>query len=94
MTRTGLAVALMLPVVLVACQKTPPPPPAAGADRAGGRPARRAAPRRRASTSSTVTVTPASSTKTGETIYSVVANGVGYNCVVGPDGTIASFTPQ
>ena len=93
MTRTGLAVALMLPVVLAACQKTPPPPPqpvltgpeaacaARGAATAGV-------------DVSTVTVTPASSTKTGEPIYSVVANGVGYNCVVGLDGAVQSFTPQ
>lgn len=93
MTRTGLAVALMLPVVLVACQKTPPPPPAPVLT---GPEAACAA--RGASTAgvdvSTVSVTPASATKTGETIYSVVANGVGYNCAVGPEGKIASFTPQ
>ena len=93
MTRTGLAVALMLPIVLAACNKNPPPPPqpvltgpeaacaARGAATAGV-------------DVSTVSVTPVSSTKAGEPIYSVVANGVGYNCVVGMNGAVESFTPQ
>ena len=36
----------------------------------------------------TVTVTPTSSTKIGDTIYTVVANGIAYNCVASPDGTV------
>ena len=43
---------------------------------------------------STVTITPVSSTKVGDTIYSVVAGGIGYNCVASPDGTVTSFQPQ
>ena len=35
----------------------------------------------------TVTVTPVASTKEGDTIYTVVAGGVAYNCVASPDGT-------
>jgi hypothetical protein len=93
MTRIGLATALIVPVALAACNRTPPPPEpvpltaaesacaAAGANAAGV-------------DAATVSVTPTSSTKTGETIYTVVANGVGYNCVVGPDNVVASFSPQ
>ncbi len=93
MTRTGLALAVMLPVVLAACHRNPPPPvqPVLTGPEA-------ACAARGASTAgvdvSTVTVTPASSTKMGDTIYSVIANGVGYNCVVGPSGAVETFSPQ
>jgi hypothetical protein len=91
--RTGLATALIVPVILAACHKTPPAPepvpltPAEAACAAAGANAA-------AVDVGTVTVTPTASTKMGETIYTVVANGVGYNCVVGADGTVASFSPQ
>ena len=39
----------------------------------------------------TVTVTPTALTKVGDTIYTVVADGVGYTCVASPDGTVTSF---
>ena len=41
-----------------------------------------------------VAVTPVASTKEGDTIYTVVAGGVAYNCVASPDGTVRSFQPQ
>jgi hypothetical protein len=93
MTRTSLALILIVPVAMAACAKKPPPPPAPvlspaeqaciaqGAQVSGADPA-------------TVTITPVSSTKVGDTIYSVVAGGVGYNCVASPDGTVTSFQPQ
>lgn len=39
-----------------------------------------------------ITVAPTASTKTGETIYTVGANGVSYDCVVGPDLQVSSFS--
>jgi hypothetical protein len=93
MTRTSLALCLIVPIAIAACAKKEPPPPAPilspaeqaciaqGAAAAGVDPA-------------TVTATPVSSTKVGDTIYSVVAGGIGYNCVASPDGTVSSFQPQ
>ncbi|WP_297976852.1 hypothetical protein [uncultured Amaricoccus sp.] len=93
MTRTSLALTLIVPIAIAACAKQEPPPPAPilnpgeqaciaqGAAAAGVDPA-------------TVTATAVSSTKLGDTIYSVVAGGVGYNCVASPDGTVTSFQPQ
>ncbi len=93
MIRTGLALMLLTPIALAACNRQPPPPPAPvlsaaeqacvaqGAQMSGVDPA-------------TVTVTPTASTKLGETIYTVVANGIGYNCVVSPEGAVTSFTAQ
>ena len=93
MTRTSLALSLIVPIAIAACAKQPPPPPAPvmspaeqaciaqGAQVAGADPA-------------TVTVTPVASTKEGDTIYTVVAGGVAYNCVASPDGTVRSFQPQ
>ena len=93
MTKTSLALILIVPIAMAACAKKPPPPAApvlspaeqaciaAGAQAAGIDP-------------STVTITPVSSTKVGDTIYSVVAGGIGYNCVASPDGTVTSFQPQ
>jgi hypothetical protein len=93
MTKTSLALILIVPIAMAACAKKSPPPPvpvlspaeqaciAQGAQVAGVDP-------------STVTVTPVSSTKVGDTIYSVVAGGIGYTCVASPDGTVTSFEPQ
>lgn len=38
-----------------------------------------------------ITVTPSTSTKTGDMVYAVGANGVTYNCVVAPDGQVTNF---
>ena len=93
MTRLALAVMLISPIALAACNRQPPPPPAPvvspgeqacvaqGAQVAAVDPA-------------TVTVTPTATTKVGDTIYTVVANGIGYNCVVSPAGAVTSFTAQ
>lgn len=37
-------------------------------------------------------VVPSTSTKTGDMVYAVTANGAAYNCVVAPDGKVTSFT--
>ena len=42
----------------------------------------------------TVTITPTAATKTGDTIYTVVANGQAYSCTVAPDLTVAQFAMQ
>jgi len=94
MTRTSLALTLFVPIAMMAaCAKQPPPPPpvvlspaeqaciAQGAQAAGV-------------DAGTVTVTPVSSTKEGDTIYSVVAGVIGYTCVASPDGTAAILPPQ
>ena len=94
MTRTSLALTLIAPIAMMAaCAKQPPPPPAPVLS-----PAEQACIAQgaviAAVDATTVTVTPVASTKEGDTIYSVVAGGVGYNCVASPDGTIRSFQPQ
>ncbi len=94
MNRLSLLLAFGPLVVVAACAPKPPPPPpvmlsgpeqvcaARGASTAGV-------------DVSTVTVVPASSTKMGDTIYTVTANGISYNCVVEPNGTtISTFAPQ
>ena len=93
MNRAILALMLIAPLAIAACQKPPPPPPApvlspaeqaciaAGAQTAGVDPA-------------TVSVTPTASTKMGDTIFTVVAGGVAYTCVASPDGAVSSFQPQ
>lgn len=94
MNRLGLAAAILLPVTIAACHRNEPEPVAvpimSGAEQAC---ATRAAETTGAD-ASTVTVVPTASTKTGESIYTVTANGVNYNCVVGPDLTVSSFTAQ
>lgn len=39
-----------------------------------------------------ITVVPSTSTKTGDMVYTVGANGVNYACVVSPDLQVASFS--
>ena len=93
MKRLSLLLALGSLAVVAACAKPAPPPPpvmtgpeavcaARGATTAGV-------------DVSTVSVVPTASTKAGDTIYTVTANGILYNCVVNPDGTtISTFSPQ
>jgi hypothetical protein len=93
MTRLSLVVMLVSPLALAACNRQPPPPPAPvlspgeeacvaqGAQVAGV-------------DAGTVTVTPTATTKVGDTIYTVIANGIGYNCVVTPAGVVTSFSAQ
>ena len=93
MKTTALALSLFAPLaVLAACNRQPPPPPApmlSAAEQACLDQGAAIA----AVDASTVTVTPVSSTKAGDTIYSVVAGGVAYNCVASFDGTVTSFQP-
>lgn len=94
MSRLGLLAALAPLAVVAACAPKPVPPPAPVMT---GPEAVCAA--RGATTAgvdvSTVTVMPTASTKAGDTIYTVTANGVAYSCVVDPDGqTISTFAPQ
>lgn len=93
MTRSALAVMLIAPIALAACNRQPPAPAAPllssgeqacvaqGAQAAGV-------------DAATVTVAPAAATKVGDTIYTVVAGGAGYDCVVSPAGVVTSFAAQ
>ena len=93
MTKINLALMLIAPVAIAACAKTPPPPPppvlSPGEQACVARGAEAAA-----VDAGTVTVTPTSSTKVGDTIFTVVANGVAYTCVASPDGVVSVFQPQ
>ena len=90
MTRLALATALMLPVVLAACQRTPPPPPAPVMSAAEAACAARAAEVAGVDTA-TVTVVPTASTKTGATIYTATVGNTAYTCVVEIDQTVSTF---
>jgi hypothetical protein len=93
MTRSSLAAALLLPLVFAACARQPEPAPVpvlsaaeqACVDRAAGV---------TGADPATVTITPTAATKTGDTIYTVVANGQAYSCTVAPDLTVAQFAMQ
>ena len=78
---------------MAACAKQPPPPPAPVLS-----PAEQACIATGAQTGAadptTVTVVPTSSTKVGDTIYTVVANGIAYTCVASPDGDRVELQPQ
>jgi hypothetical protein len=93
MTRLALAVTLISPIALAACNRQPPPPPAPVLS-----PAEQACVAQGAEVAAvdaaTVTVTPATTTKTGDTVYTVVANGIAYDCVASPAGVVTSFTAQ
>jgi len=90
MNRLSLAALLIAPIAISACAKQPVAPVLTAAEQACV--ARGA--EISAMDPATVTVTPTSSTKVGDTIYTVVANGIGYNCVVSPEGVVTSFTAQ
>ncbi len=84
---------LVLPMAFAACAKKPEPvmvpalsaPEQACVDRAAAT---------TGADPTAISVTPTASTKTGDTIYTVTANGVAYNCVVGPDMTVSVFGAQ
>ena len=82
---------LIVPVAMAACAKQPPPPPPAPMLS----PAEQACVAQGAAIAAvdatTVTVTPVSSTKVGDTIFDVVANGVTYTCVASPEGVVSHF---
>ena len=93
MTRLTLAVMLVSPIALAACNRQPPPPPApvlSAAEQACVAQGAQVA----AVDPATVTVTPTTTTKVGDTVYTVVAGGIGYDCVVSPAGVVTSFTAQ
>ena len=93
MKKIGIVVALLLPVAMAACAKKPEPmatPVLTGPEQAC---ATRAA-QVTGADASTVTVVPTASTKTGDTIYTATANGLNYNCVVGPDMMVSTFSAQ
>jgi hypothetical protein len=89
--RFALGMALLAPIVVVACQRAPEPEPApllsAGeqacidqaAATAGVDPA-------------TVTIAPTASTKAGATIYTVNAGTASFTCVVEVDLTVSEFS--
>jgi hypothetical protein len=93
MTKTSLALMLIVPVAIAACAKEPAPPPPPMLS-----PAEQACVAQGAAIAAvdetTVTITPTASTKVGDTIYTVVADGVAYTCVATPDGTVTSFQAQ
>ncbi len=93
MNRLSLAALLIAPIAISACAKQPAAPVAPVLTAAEQACVARGA-EISAMDPATVTVTPTSSTKVGDTIYTVVANGIGYNCVVSPEGVVTSFTAQ
>ena len=92
MTRTGLAMALLVPIAIAACgrQEAPELPPAPVLSSGESACAARAA-QVAGVDPTTVSVSPTSSTKTGATIYTATAGGNSYTCVVELDSTISSF---
>ena len=90
MTRLGLATALLVPVIMAGCQRTPPPPPAPILSAGEAACAAQAA-QLSGVDPATVVVSPTSSTKTGATIYTVTAGANSYTCVVEIDNSISTF---
>ena len=94
MTGSKVALLLIVPMAMAACARQEPPPPPAPVMS----PAEQACVAQGAAIAAVdqteVTITPTSSTKVGDTIYTVVANGIAYNCVATPDGVVTSFEPQ
>ncbi len=94
MNRLSLLAVLGPLVIVAACAPKPAPPPAPVMTGPEQVCANRGAATAKVDVS-TVTVVPTSSTKTGDTIYTVTAGGIAYNCVVEPNGTtISTFSPQ
>lgn len=93
MKRASLAMMLVLPMAFAACAKKPEPVPVPVMS-AGEQACVDRAVATTGADPTSVAVTPTASTKTGDTIYTVTANGVGYSCVVAPDLTVASFSAQ
>ena len=94
MTRTSIAAALVLPMAVVACNRTPEPEPAPMVMPMMSGPEQACADR--ASQMSglgpeAVTVMRTASTKTGATIYTASAGGVDYTCVVELDMSVSTF---
>lgn len=92
MNRIGLACAIALPVFAAACNRTPEPEPMPVMLTAAEQACVDQGVAMTGADPSTVIVTPTASTKTGESIYTVNAGGMNYNCVAGMDGTVSSFT--
>ncbi len=90
MTKHGILAMAALPLLVAGCAPEPEPEVlfVAGPEQACAEQAAVAT----GLDASTITVTPASSTKTGATVYAVNAGGAGFNCVVEVDGTVSSFT--
>ncbi len=93
MRKAGLAAALVLPIVIAACNRTPEPEPMVMPTMSGPEQAcaDRAAQMAGVEAGS-VSVVPTASTKTGATIYTVNAGGVEYMCVVEMDMTVSQFS--
>jgi hypothetical protein len=91
--RRILGLALIAPVVLVACNRQPEPAPAPLPVMSAGE---QACIDRAAATTAvdpaTITIVPSASTKSGATIYTVTAGGVSYSCVAELDGTVSGFS--
>lgn len=92
MTKWKLFALCALPLAAAACgQKPPPPPPApvlSAAEQA-------CVDRTIASTGAvagSVAIVATGATKSGDSIYTTSVGNTDFTCVVGPSGTIASFT--
>jgi hypothetical protein len=90
MHKIGLAVLLVTPMILGACNRQPPPPPAPVMTASEAACAARAA-EIAGVDAATVTVVPTASTKSGATIYTASVNGTSYTCVVEIDNTVSTF---
>ena len=91
---SSLAAALLLPVVLAACARQEPETVAVPALSAAEQACVDRAVATTGADPATVTITPTAATKTGDTIYTLVANGQAYSCTVAPDLTVAQFAMQ
>ena len=94
MTRSTLAAVLLLPMVFAACARQQPETVAVPTLSAAVQVCVDRAVATTGADPAVVTITPTASTKTGDTIYTVVANGQAYSCTVAPDLTVAQFAMQ
>ncbi len=94
MRASTLAAALLLPMVFAACARQEPETVAVPALSTAERACVDRAVAATGADPAAVTVAPTAATKTGDTIYTVVADGQAYSCTVAPDLTVAQFAMQ
>ena len=96
MIRMGFAAVLVLPVVIMGCNRTPEPEPQPVMAPMMSGPEQVCADRAAAIAGTgpeAVTVVPTASTKTGAGVYTASVARADYSCVVEPDMTVSAFEP-